>query len=62
MIVLDTNVVFELMHSKPDTTVLAWLDQQNAAVCIFPGATLATRNTKHFEQMGLALINPWTQS
>jgi toxin FitB len=140
MIVLDTDVVSELMLNKPDTTVLAWLDKQNAsdlwltsvivtellygiarlpdgvrkrdlqsalvttleqdfnqrvlsfdlesasicaslmatceragrvssiadaqiaAVCILHGATLATRNTKHFEQMGLALINPWTQS
>lgn len=34
-------------------------DAQIAAICLSQGATLATRNTKHFEGLGLTLINPW---
>jgi toxin FitB len=34
-------------------------DAQIAATCLAHGATLATRNLKHFEGLGLKLINPW---
>ena len=34
-------------------------DAQIAAICLAHGATLATRNTKHFEGLGLTLMNPW---
>lgn len=34
-------------------------DAQNAAICWVNDARLATRNTKHFEGLGLNLINPW---
>ena len=34
-------------------------DAQIAAICLSQVATLATRNTKHFEGLGLTLINPW---
>ena len=34
-------------------------DVQIAAICLAHGASLATRNTKHFEGLGLTLINPW---
>ena len=34
-------------------------DAQIAAICLAHGATLATRNTKHIEGLGLTLINPW---
>jgi toxin FitB len=34
-------------------------DAQIAAICLAHGAALATRNTKHFEGLGLTLINPW---
>lgn len=34
-------------------------DAQIAAICLSQDATLATRNTKHFEGLGLTLINPW---
>lgn len=35
-------------------------DAQIAACCIANGATLATRNTKHFEEIpGLQILNPW---
>ncbi len=34
-------------------------DAQIAAICLAHGAALATRNTKHFEGLGLTLMNPW---
>lgn len=34
-------------------------DAQIAAICRSTGATLATRNTRDFEGLGLTLINPW---
>jgi toxin FitB len=34
-------------------------DAEIAAVCLANGATLATRNTKDFEGLGIRLINPW---
>lgn len=34
-------------------------DAQIAAICVVHDAALATRNTKHFEGLGLKLINPW---
>ncbi len=35
-------------------------DAQIAAVCREGGASLATRNTRDFDGVGIALINPWT--
>jgi toxin FitB len=34
-------------------------DAQIAAICWVQDAQLATRNTKHFEGLGLNLVNPW---
>ncbi len=34
-------------------------DTQIAAICRLHGASLATRNVKHFEGAGFSLINPW---
>lgn len=34
-------------------------DAQIAAIARQHGATVATRNTPHFEQSGVALVNPW---
>jgi len=34
-------------------------DAQIAAICSAVGATLATRNTAHFVDTGIELINPW---
>ena len=34
-------------------------DAQIAAICLAQGAKLATRNLKHFEGLGLVLLNPW---
>lgn len=35
-------------------------DGQIAAICLEQGATLATRNVRHFSDVGLALVNPWS--
>lgn len=35
-------------------------DGMIAAICLREGATLATRNTKDFEHLGLDLIDPWS--
>lgn len=35
------------------------LDAQIAAICSCHGATLATRNTKDFEDTGIIVVNPW---
>ena len=34
-------------------------DAQIAAICLAQGAKLATRNLKHFEGLGMVLVNPW---
>ena len=34
-------------------------DAQIAAICLAQGAKLATRNLKHFDGLGLLLLNPW---
>jgi predicted nucleic acid-binding protein len=34
-------------------------DAMIAAICLSHGASLATRNTKHFEGLDLKLINPF---
>jgi len=36
-------------------------DAQIAAICLFHGATLATRNVKDFEGLDLALVNPFEE-
>ena len=38
---------------------IAMADAQIGAICAVHGATLATRNTRDFSQLGLNLINPW---
>ncbi len=34
-------------------------DAQIAAICRNTGASLATRNIKHFEETGIELVDPW---
>ena len=38
---------------------IAAADAQIAAICRARGATLATRNTKDFEDTGVGLVSPW---
>jgi predicted nucleic acid-binding protein len=38
---------------------IAMADAQIAAICLSQEASLATRNTKHFDGLGLTLVNPW---
>lgn len=37
-----------------------WRDTMIAAIALAQHATLATRNTAHFEDAGIPLINPWS--
>ena len=41
---------------------IAMADAQIASVCLAHGATLATRNQKHLDGVGLTIINPWSGS
>lgn len=38
---------------------VAMADAQIAATCLAHGAQLATRNHRHFEELGVRLVNPW---
>lgn len=38
---------------------IAMADAQIAAICLNHGASLATRNAKHFEGLELMIIDPW---
>jgi predicted nucleic acid-binding protein len=70
VIVLDTNVVFEVMKPSPSAAVLDWLNRQSsarlhlscvkiAAIAKVNGGAVATRNIGHFEHCGVELINPF---
>lgn len=37
------------------------LDAQIAAICLSRGATLATRNVRHFDGLDLELVDPWAE-
>jgi toxin FitB len=50
MIILDTNVLSELMRSRPAPAVLAWLDQQTSQ------AVWITTITLFEARLGLALL------
>jgi predicted nucleic acid-binding protein len=39
---------------------IAALDAEIAAICNVRSATLATRNTKDFQDCGIATVDPWT--
>ena len=41
---------------------VAMADAQIAAICLVHGGALATRNLKHFEGLGLVLVNPWERA
>lgn len=46
-------------HCEAKGRPIDMADAQIAAICWVQNAELATRNTKHFEGLGLKLINPW---
>jgi toxin FitB len=58
---LDAAVVYADLVAVRERQGLAIdiADAQIAAICLAHGAALATRNTKHFDGLGLTLINPW---
>ena len=58
---LDAAVVYADLVAMRERQGLAIdiADAQIAAICLAHGATLATRNIKHFDGLGLTLINPW---
>lgn len=58
---LDAAVVYADLVAIRERQGLAIdiADAQIAAMCLAHGATLVTRNTKHFDGLGLTLINPW---
>ena len=60
MIILDTNIISELMnHKKQLGQPMSLFDGQIAAIALSKNASLATRNTKDFQNCGLTLINPF---
>ena len=66
----DRIAPFDLAAARHYATVLAYqercgrnpgtADTQIAATALALGMGLATRNTRHFEGLGLTLIDPWT--
>jgi predicted nucleic acid-binding protein len=48
------------MAANGDTGVIA-LDAEIAAICQRHGAALATRKVADFSNVGVELINPWTE-
>ncbi len=54
------SVLAELLARRECTgQSLSLADAQIASVCLAHGATLATRNQKHFAGLGLKIVNPW---
>ena len=47
-------------HRRSLGRPISQLDAQIAAICKARGATLATRNSADFADIGLKLINPWS--
>ncbi len=58
---LNAASVYAVMLAERERIgqTMAMADAQIAAICLSRDATLATRNTRHFEGLGLALMNPW---
>ena len=58
---LSAASVYAVMLSERERVGqnMAMAEAHIAAICLSRDAALATRNTKHFEGLGLALINPW---
>ncbi|SPK70547.1 VapC ribonuclease Y4jK (plasmid) [Cupriavidus taiwanensis] len=57
----DAAVHYAALVSQRERTgrPISMADAQIAAICRHHGASLATRNSKDFEGVGIALVNPW---
>ncbi len=54
------EIYAEMMaESYASGRIVGALDAQIAAIARLHNATLATRNTLHFEDCGIRLVNPW---
>lgn len=58
---LEAAVVYAdlVAHRESQGRPISLADAQIASICLTHQASLATRNTKDFEGLGLTLINPW---
>jgi len=57
-------VLSELRQRQRDPGVVAWISHEGAdlliaATALERGLTVVTRNLRHFEPTGVAIINPW---
>ena len=59
MIILDTNVAFELMKPYRAGLPIDGFDAQIASICRTHDAALAMRNLKDFHDIGIDVIDPW---
>lgn len=66
LVAFDTKAAHEygklMAHRRSIGRPMASLDGQIASIARAGGFTLATRNTTHFEECGLQLINPFSAS
>lgn len=49
-------------HSRDSGRPIGVEDGMIAAICVANGASLATRNVRDFDGLGLDLVNPWNES
>jgi toxin FitB len=57
MIILDTNHLMAVRHQRGRPSELR--DTTIAGIVLACHATLATRNTSHFDDLSFPVINPW---
>lgn len=61
---LDDGVAFEwgrlCARLESAGTPMPAVDSQIAAVCLYLGATLVTRNVAEFRHAGVQVLNPWS--
>ena len=70
MIVLDSNVFSALMQREAGVIAannrragrpVEIRDAQIAGIVATRRATLATRNTRHFDNLSIVIVNPWDE-
>ena len=57
MILLDTNVISEVMQRQGRPVDIR--DSFIAGIALSHGATIATRNVRHFEDLTVPVVDPW---